>query len=273
MRKAANAAPKPPKAIVVVPRSVSDQVRALRKLFIREAECAGLRIAVFEAQEIREVSHEHWTRPVRLLAPRDAAEVYRLLHHGPVMVVAFTSAFIRRDPSGNPLTRKQALPLAQFVAHKAHFSLINGRPDIARALADFDAWRHTVACDGQDDPRILPLHTFLRAGTWASLGDERERQRFAREHGTGGLRTDSDGRRWERASVPHGRDVLTVAGATLPQGMHWDVQFRQHKGTLLCANEVWRVPQGCHVNVYPDGRARGKPGRGHARRVWPRGRS
>jgi len=261
---------KPPKAIIVVPRSASDHVRGLLKLFIAQAQKAGLRIATFEVREIREVSEEHWTKPVRLLAPNDAAEVYRLLHHGPVLVVAFTSAFVRRDPSSDPLTRKQALPLSRFVAHKAQFALINGRPGIPKALIEFEAWRQAVACEGQDDPRVLPLHTFLSAGTWAALGDGRERERFAQEHGSGGLRTDSGGRRWERASAPHGRETLTVAGATLPQGMHWDVQFAHGKGTLHCANEVWRVPRGCHVNMYPDGRARGKPGKGYAKRVWPR---
>jgi hypothetical protein len=241
-------------------------------MFTSQAEEHQIRVSPFAVSSIREVSNEHWTKPVRLLAPTDAAEIYRLLHHGPTMVVAFTSVFVRRNPRSDPLTRKQAIPLSQYVAHKALFSLIHGRTDIPRTMAEFDAWRHTTACDGQDDPRVLPLHSFSTTETWQYLDQDETRARFAKVHGPGRIRTDSDNRRWERASAPHGREVLTVAGADLPEGMHWDVQFLASKDAFCCSNEIWSVPRGCHVNVYPDGHVRGKPGKGHAKRVWPRKR-
>jgi hypothetical protein len=263
---------KAPKVVVVVPKPMHRQVRDLIRGFTDEARKRDLRLSSFETREIREVSEEHWTKPVRLLAPDDAAAIYRLLHHGPTMVVAFASAFVRRDPSSRPLTRKQAIPLSRFVAHKAHSALINGRTQISPALDAFETWRSTVRCDGQDDPRVLPLQSFSTSSQPTDLGLREAREWFDREHGSGASRTDSGGRRWERASVCHGREALTVAGFALPVGMHWDVQFSAAKATFHCTAEVWHVPRGCHLNVYPDGHARGRPGKAYAKRVWPKKR-
>jgi hypothetical protein len=248
------------------------QVRDLIAQFTAEVQERGLGISPFVTRELREISEEHWTKPVRLVGPGDAATIYRLLHHGPTMVTTFASAFVRRDPSSRPLTRKQAIPLSRFVAHKAHFALINGRTQISQALDAFSEWCETVRCEGQDDPRVLPLHCFSSSSKWEDLGLKEARRRFDQEHGKGAKRTDAGGRRWERASVCHGREVLTVAGFPLPAGMHWDVQAGASRAAFYCAHEVWHVPGGCHLNVYPDGHARGKSGKAFAKVVWPRKR-
>jgi hypothetical protein len=123
--------------------------------------------------------------------------------------------------------------------------------------AAFVSWREVVRCEGQDDPRALPLHTFDADGPCPALAEEAGRKSFASRYGTGRLRVDQSGREWARATALHGWEAVTVAGCQLRPGFHWDVGYRRGSGTLLCANAVWRLPRRGYANVYPDGGVRG----------------
>jgi len=216
---------------------------------------------------------EAWHRPVQFLQPNDARELYRLVHRWRVLVLSFTSVYVRRDPSRQPAERRAALELGTFVEHKAQFWLVRGRPGLQLAVAGL-ACTATCGCDGDDDPRYLPLHAFSVDRPWGTLSDQHGRDAFEDLHGPARSRVDADKKRWTRADrgAYHGREALTIAGRDLPRGMHWDVTSERGLGRLTTANEVWRLPRGPrgHINVYPDAYVRPKAG-SSARRVWPVG--
>jgi hypothetical protein len=221
-----------------------------------EAQRIGLALTVLKARKT--VPSRDWKRkPVQVLAPRDAELLYRLVHHGPVVVTAVTAVFVSRDPRSNPIREKHAIRLQDFVEHKACYVLINGRTDVAALGPAVAEWLGVVRCDGQDDPRVLPLHSFDANGPCPDLAHAEGRKAFGARYGAGRLRLDEGGREWERAAALHGRETLSIAGYRLRAGFHWDVTNRKGSGTLLCANAVWHLPRRSYANVYPDGDVRG----------------
>ena len=214
---------------------------------------------------------ERWHSPVQFLQPNEAHELYRLLHRRRVMVVCFTSVFVRKDPSRDPAVRRSALAVGTFVEHKAAFALIRSRPSVEAVLKRF---KHecNVSCDGEDDPRCLPLHVFAVQRDWSDLRRQDGRKAFAEQYGPPQSRVDSDRRRWSRAdrSAYHGRDTLTVANCELAPGMHWDVASERGSTRVMTAREIWEIPRGSrgYLNVYPDAYVR-PGGLSTARRVWP----
>ena len=265
-------APRPPaspKVVLVRPESAHQTVDRLIGELTDETHRLGLALTVLKAGTQRP-SREWKLKPIQVLVPGDAERLYRLLHHGPVIVAAFTSVYVLRDPRSTAIREKDTLRLEDFVAHKAAFLLVNGRTDVVALESTFLAWRSVVGCDGPDDPRVLPLHSFDADGPCPDLADDSGRKAFASRYGTGRLRTDQSGREWARATALHGREALTIAGCRLVAGFHWDVRYPRGSGTLLCANAVWRLPRRGYANVYPDGGVRG----GSAdvppiKRIWP----
>jgi hypothetical protein len=214
---------------------------------------------------------EPWQPPVQFLDPTDAHQLYGLLHRWRLMVVCFTSVFVRKNPRRQPAVRRSALELRSFVEHKADFALIRSGNSIASVIEAFRNERR-LSCEGEDDPRCLPLHVFALDKEWSNLGDKSGRDAFNEHHGPPRSRLDSDDRRWSRAarSAYHGRDKLTVASCDLTPGMHWDVASERGRAQLMTAHEIWELPRGSrgYLNVYPDAYVR--PGaRSRARRIWP----
>lgn len=261
--------PAPPKVVIIRPQSPPQTLERLIGELASETKRLGLALTVLKARTTR--TNREWKRkPVEVLAPGDAERLYRLVHHGPVMVTAVTSIFVLRDPRSADLREKDVLRLEDFVEHKAGFLLVNGRTDVAGLEATFSSWRSVVRCDGQDDPRVLPLHMFDAGGPCPDLTTDAGRNAFASRHGTGRLRTDLSGREWARATAFHGREALTIAGCLLRQGFHWDVGYRRGSGTLCCSNAVWRLPPRSYANVYPDGGVRGgSTDVPPIKKVWP----
>ena len=259
----------PPKVVVVRPESTPEPMDRLIGEIRAEAQRIGLALTVLKARSTRP-SREWKRRPIQVLTPGDAERLYRLLHHGPVIVAAFTSIYVLRDPRSLSIREKHTVRLQDFVEHKACYLLVNGRTDVSALESTLLEWRVVVRCDGPDDPRALPLHSFDADGPCPDLADDEGRKGFGAKYGSGRLRLDESGREWARATALHGRQTLTIAGCRLIAGFHWDVSYRRGSGTLLCANAVWRLPRRSYANVHPDGDVRGgsrdvPP----IKRIWP----
>lgn len=215
---------------------------------------------------------EPWHGPVQFLEPTDAHELYRLVHRWRVLLLSFTSIYVRKDPRRQPVERRAALELGTFVEHKAEFELVRSRAALEAVFEGFHNVGSGLSCTGDDDPRCLPLHVFSVDRVWSALSEQHGRDVFADLHGPARSRVDRDKKRWARAGrrAYHGGDALTVSGQDLLPGMHWDVTTERGPVQLATSSQVWEVPRGAqgYVNVYPDAYVR-STNRSRARRVWP----
>jgi hypothetical protein len=259
-----------PSVVAVVPQSSSRQIE---ELLAEVRSVAGARdwpIAVRRTRRVR-LAGEGWERGAELLTPADAMGLYRRLHRSPTLVLAFAAAMVRRDPSRDPPVRRAAIGLEEFVAYKGVFGLIRGRDDTADVFARFSAWNSEVRCDGEADPRILPLQVFGLGPRQPDLATGEGTTAFREQHGPPAFRTDSDGVEWRRAdrNAFHGGSSLLVAGCDLPAGLHWDVSRRGRSIRLANSSQVWRLKGNrAYVNVYPDSHIR-PPKMAGVRQVWP----
>ncbi len=211
------------------------------------------------------------SRPVHLVAPVDAHALYRRLHRVDVACLVMDSAdvCIRPDVSG-PSCLRHLRTMRQLTLHKSfYYRYVPGTIDPAAWVDGFESWRTQVGCDGDHDPRSLPLHVFAVASTehieWPAT--TKGRADFDGRYGAGARRTDSEDHLWviNRHDF-HGREVLQIAGHRLQQGVHWDVQpvdGRPIKVHSLV--ELWETSS--YLNVYPDSCFRGT---GSSKRLIPR---
>jgi hypothetical protein len=254
----------------ILPERTSTQIDELLAAVRRLAFERDWPISVRRTERVR-VAGEGWERGVQLLSPVDAGGLYRQIHRAPTLVLTFAAAMVRRDPSRDPPVRRAALSLEEFVAHKAAFGLLRGHDDLPRIIAAFDAWRGGVHCEGEADPRVLPLHVFEVGPRRPDLGTVAGARLFREQHGSASARTDAEGVLWGRAErgARHGGGSLTIAGRALATGMHWDVSRPGDSLRLLTAAEVWKLSgRRAYVNVYPDAHVR-PPKLRQVRRVWP----
>jgi hypothetical protein len=122
-------------------------------------------------------------------------------------------------------------------------------------LESFGAWLNAIGCEGERDPRCLPLHVFKTQGHDLNL--PAGRAAFDSAHGSGAERSDGDRRKWSLTPHDyHGQETLSVAGRELRQGFHWDVEPGRNTTTIVTTKEVWKVDR--YVNVYPDAHVRGR---------------
>jgi hypothetical protein len=213
-----------------------------------------------------------WGRYAELLQPRDAIAVYRRLHQEPVLVLAFDEVWVRRNPERNPPTRRAAIPLSRFVQYKASYGRVHRESDINRHVATYWRWVAAVACDGDDDARVLPLPAFSTYEDWPQLDSVVERQAFKNRYGPARERSDAEGRRWRKpyAGGMHGWDQsVRIAGRLLSRGLHWDVDLPRGRAKLYTPNEIWEIGAGAYVNVSPASNVR-LTRDSNARRLWPR---
>jgi hypothetical protein len=263
-----------PGVVLVLPERESADVRRLSSCVRKKASSSGVDVVKTFRAKRGSVAGEAWKRPVQFLAPRDAYQLYKRLHRERLLVISFTTVFIRRDPSRDPAVRKEALTLSTFVDHKAHFELVRGESSIDPTFDRFAASLAETVCEGEDDPRCLPLHVFTTDRLWPQLRDQAGRRAFRKRYGPPRERNDDRGRRWARAErgAFHGRDILVIAGCELAAGIHWDVSGgRGAADRLTTANEVWKLGRQGYINVYPDAYVHATD-RSTARRVWTEGR-
>lgn len=259
-----------PGVVLVLPERESPEVKGLARNVRTRANASGLDVVKTFRAKRGSVAGEEWVGPVQFLTPGDAHQLYKRVHRERLLVVAFTTIFVRRDPSRDPAVRREALELSSFVEHKAVYELVRGVPSVSEAFDRFAALRAKVACDGEGDARCLPLHVFTTDRLWPELVDDEGRRKFRRRHGGPREWTDDRDRLWARAErrAFHGREVLEIMGCQLGAGMHWDVSMgRGSASRVTTANEVWKLAKRGYVNVYPDGHIRVTDQAG-AQRVW-----
>jgi len=259
------------RVVVIEPSRASREVDELIRLAKTKAEEMGLEIRARKAQRI---SIAGGSRPAEVLSSGDAGALYRDLHLNPTLVLSFRAVFIRRDPSRDPPTTRDAISLEQFVAYKSVFCLAQERQGLLRALVRLSAWSSEVACEGDGDPRILPFHIFATVTHPDRLADREGVKSFNAAYGPAGERIDAKERSWSRASrtAYHGHGDCLVAGELLPEGMHWDVSGFGRGAILANAERVWKIRDSRgYVNIYPNGSVR-PPTRGFVSKVWPRKR-
>lgn len=208
-----------------------------------------------------------------LLEPQNAQALYDSLHRTRCLVLEVQGhrAHARLRPEVPRPTVRQLVTLTRLCSHKARTRRIPPGRLPSNWSAGFEEWCTRVQCEGESDPRCLPLHAFSAdPGLQEGLGQATGRQEFAKRYGPASRRTDDRGRAWKSPRrAHHGREVLQVSGFQLATGFHWDVEGTSPKRPwmLRTTAEVWRTRGPGHLNVYPNAvvRAGGKG----SRRVFP----
>lgn len=122
---------------LVVPDQESSEQRALRDEVMRECRRYDWTPVIRVARQCRVEGGPDQGRPYLLVEPRDAAELYAVLHRNRVLVLATASCYVRRNPSPNPSRHRDLVGLEGFVRYKASFGIIRGHGDIMRLIERF----------------------------------------------------------------------------------------------------------------------------------------
>jgi len=208
-------------------------------------------------------------RQVALIAGDEAESIYRRMHRALVGMLCFQELFICLDPrlTGNHLRERSLVKLRQFGLYKSFFFRFSSDQVAAsRWSSGFEDWCGQMACEGEHDPRCLPLHVF--SSREFRLEDRDGRLSFAKQYGAGSIRRDEQGRTWELETHGfHAGDSLHVAGYPLRVGFHWHVAPPQNRSraTIITTTAVWEVSE--YVNVAPDAHVRGDLP--HAKQIFP----
>ena len=206
-------------------------------------------------QEKRSIETRVDGRPLQTLSGADAVNLYRRSHRARVGVLFAGRPAVLPRP-GKPLRSEKTINLATFLRYKAYAARLPAAADcLSICLDDYESWCQNTGCENDHDPRCLPFHIFASEQT--DLDNPEERQRFNEIHGPGGRRRDERDFTWRLGPGPfHGRDVLHVAGHTLPSGFHWDVSVQAHPRTITTPTESWEVSR--YINIAPDAHLRGR---------------
>ena len=209
-------------------------------------------------------SARSWHGRIPLLSASDADTLYRRMHIRRVAVLSIqrhraVGPFLCKRPDTNYcLRRNEVVSLREYCRHKSFFRrLFENSQHPERWVGDFDHWCRDFDCEGEHDPRCLPLHVFSsRSGAPRRLLHADGRQLFEQEHTARGGRQDLERNIWAIANPPHGRDQLHVAGTLLPQGFHWDVSPRRRETRFYTPLREWLVRE--YINIYPNAHLRGQ---------------
>ncbi len=209
-------------------------------------------------------------RTLQVMEPQDAGDLYRLMHRHPTVVIQIGQPTVRLNPWAEPAERN-VISLERFVRYKAFFKRLGregSKIDIPNFLNGFQDWRQSCTCDGERDARCIPLHVFNPNLEWKELHNVEGVRAFEFCHGKAGSRVDYQNREWNPPTALHGQQI-TVAGATLRSGFHWDVVSPHGDGRLCTSTEIWRFSRGSYCNVYPDAAVRRGQRKGdRARRIY-----
>lgn len=260
---------------LLLPESASEQQQSLRAEVERAVLDHGLEpIRARRTRAVRFVGGPEHDRPYQVLSSRDSGDLYADCHRSQVLAISMTAVRVLRDPSRDPPPSRQAMSLSDLLRSKALTFLLRAHGDAKPLIERFASdGIQKLSCDGEHDPRVLPLHVFTNEVV--DLDSVASRQDFQNRYGPPANRRDSAARLWQQArgGAMHGRDSLRVAGHVLPAGFQWDVKRGEHGGArLITTSEVWHLQnKSAYANVYPDAYVR--PGQrnasGRCRRVWP----
>lgn len=212
-------------------------------------------------QEKRSIGTRVDGRPLQTMSGEDAVNLYRRSHRARVGVLFAGRPAVLPRP-GKPRRAEKTINLAMFLRYKAYAArLPTSLACLSSCLDDYESWCQDTGCEHDHDPRCLPFHVFASEQT--DLDTPEGRQRFNDVYGPGGRRRDERDFTWCLGPRPfHGREVLQVAGYTLPPGFHWDVSAPAHPKTITTPTECWEVLR--YINIAPDAHLRGRPP--HARK-------
>lgn len=220
----------------------------------------------FQERPARELSVTASGRKRLLISGEDADALYRRLHISRVGILCFERVEVSLDLTVQKgATRDRLLvSLRVFSLYKSFYSQISIEQP-ARWLEDFERWHGVVHCEGEHDPRCLPLHVFK--AQQLNLDVPTQREEFARLYGDGSVRVDDESRLWKLSPHDfHGREPAQVAGWSLRPGFHWDVTPHAGYTRIVTTTQVWEVYK--YANVYPNAHIRGR--HPNARRVYPK---
>lgn len=220
----------------------------------------GIPVSEVKVKEVKGVEG----RVFPLIPAKDIAGLYRRAHRARTAVVALSGAKVLLDISEKPSNRG-CITLERFVAHKCAYFLVTRPEEVDGVFVQLLSWMDDVFCDGFRDPRCLPMAIFEKKSEY-SLDTHDQRRRFVvghRAHRRTNALSDAVGRIWE-VGPNHTRDLLQVAGCTLPIGAHWDVQAAR-KSVIVTGWERWELPGKGYANIHPDALVRG----GEATRTHP----
>lgn len=197
-----------------------------------------------------------------ILSPDDATHLYARLHRSRVCVLLAGHVWVATHPDFESACRNDLFVRVQsFCRYKGIVLRLNDQTTDSWP-GFLDSWSNSVACEGERDPRCLPLHVFK--SSQCELDSVEGRAAFDSKHGSGAQRSDDGARRWRLTPHSfHGTDQLQVAGCQLRAGCHWDVEPGGRSTTIVTTREIWRVDR--YVNVYPDACVRGRAP--HARKI------
>ncbi|MEO7193839.1 MAG: hypothetical protein ABIZ05_03320 [Pseudonocardiaceae bacterium] len=187
------------------------------------------------------------------MEPQDAGDLYQLTHRSPTVVIQIGQPTVLLNVRAKPAERN-TISLERFVRYKTFFRRLGregAKIDVPHFLNGFHDWRQNRTCDGERDARCIPLHVFSPSREWEDLHNLEGVRIFESIHGRANSRTDYQDRDWNLPSALHGQQI-TVAGATLRSGFHWDVVSPRNDGRLYTSTEIWRFSRGSYCNVYPD---------------------
>jgi hypothetical protein len=244
--------------LVLSPSETPFEQQALQTVR-RFADDRGLAVHVRRTEKRRFSKVDSGSRPLLVLKPADAHELYRELHRGPCYVISRGAVRVLLDPRRDPPSVRSSARLSDYVRHKAVFRTLEDGRDLR---GDLSSMLDEVPSDCPDanDPRVLPLQTFEKPDDEGLLATASGREGFRTRFGAGAGSWRSPELSW-RAALPgarHGRvgpsrAALRVWSTALPVGHHWDVA--PHRGSakqVFTAGSVWKIRPSGYVNVYAD---------------------
>jgi len=140
----------------------------LKRAIGNQVEARGWNMQVRPVAEVRVAGG----RPMLTVAPRDATAIYKRAHRAFVSVLIAGRPVVRVDPSRN-LSARHAMELERFVRYKClaqRIAASDGLVNVRAYLANAEHWIQRVLCDGENDPRVLPLHMFVPDEDQTALG-------------------------------------------------------------------------------------------------------
>lgn len=201
-----------------------------------------------------------------LISGDDADALYRRLHVSRVGILSFERVEVSLDPVAQKgaIRERFLVGLEAFSRYKSFYSRVSVEQP-TDWLEGFERWCMIVECEGEHDPRCLPLHVFK--ARQLSLDEPAQRDEFARLHGDGSVRVDDEGKAWRLSPRDfHGRESFQVAGLSLRPGFHWDVTPSGRFARVITTTQIWEVYR--YINVYPNAHIRGR--HPDARKIYPK---
>lgn len=243
------------------------QAEALRKLQQWASERQDVELRVRHAEERRQTRDGDGRRPIDVMNPVDAYELYQGIHRARSCVMSRGSIYILKDPRRDPPTQRDCIPLSEYVCHKAAFDVLVDERDPIKS-AERMLSQSPSDCSELRDPRIIPLHVFDGAVRSSELLTSDGREKFRRAYQIrGGHLTSPSAGMWAQADAHarHGGEALHVGDYTLPAGFHWDVSSGRKSAVVVNSKHAWKVDRDGYVNTYPDAYIRAGS---NSRQVW-----